>query len=29
MVLAGMLGPDGQPNREKFEWKTIPQGAAT
>ncbi|KAJ7342460.1 hypothetical protein DFH08DRAFT_239688 [Mycena albidolilacea] len=25
----GMLGPDGQPNREKFEWKTIAQGAAT
>ncbi|KAJ6595023.1 NAD-P-binding protein [Mycena vulgaris] len=25
----GMLGPDGLPNREKFEWKTIAQGAAT
>ncbi|KAJ7511585.1 hypothetical protein B0H11DRAFT_2370431 [Mycena galericulata] len=25
----GMLGPDGLPNRDKFEWKTIPQGAAT
>ncbi|KAJ7463622.1 NAD-P-binding protein [Mycena latifolia] len=25
----GMLGPDGLPNRSKFEWKTIPQGAAT
>ncbi|KAJ6573384.1 hypothetical protein DFH09DRAFT_1312086 [Mycena vulgaris] len=24
-----MLGPDGLPNREKWEWKTIPQGAAT
>ncbi|KAJ7511571.1 hypothetical protein B0H11DRAFT_708301 [Mycena galericulata] len=25
----GMLRPDGLPNTEKFEWKTIPQGAAT
>ncbi|KAJ7142289.1 hypothetical protein C8R44DRAFT_725662 [Mycena epipterygia] len=25
----GILGPDGQPNTEIFEWKTIPQGAAT
>ncbi|KAJ6573377.1 hypothetical protein DFH09DRAFT_1457276 [Mycena vulgaris] len=25
----GMLGPDGLPNHEKWEWKTIPQGAAT
>ncbi|KAJ7359723.1 short-chain dehydrogenase [Mycena albidolilacea] len=25
----GMLGPDGLPNKEKFQWKTIPQGAAT
>ncbi|KAJ7359718.1 hypothetical protein DFH08DRAFT_846810 [Mycena albidolilacea] len=25
----GILGPDGLPNEEKFQWKTIPQGAAT
>ncbi|KAJ7437490.1 hypothetical protein B0H11DRAFT_2107361 [Mycena galericulata] len=25
----GILMPDGLPNTEKFEWKTIPQGAAT
>ncbi|KAJ7098895.1 hypothetical protein C8R44DRAFT_888741 [Mycena epipterygia] len=25
----GILGPDGKPNTETFEWKTIPQGAAT
>jgi len=25
----GILGPDGQPSSEHFEWKTIPQGAAT
>ncbi|KAJ7691900.1 hypothetical protein B0H17DRAFT_1330911 [Mycena rosella] len=25
----GFLGADGQPNSEKTEWKTIPQGAAT
>ncbi|KAJ7898065.1 hypothetical protein B0H13DRAFT_2032381 [Mycena leptocephala] len=25
----GILGPDGLPNTEKFQWKTIPQGAAT
>jgi hypothetical protein len=24
-----ILGPDGLPNTEKFQWKTIPQGAAT
>ncbi|KAJ7756604.1 hypothetical protein B0H16DRAFT_687474 [Mycena metata] len=24
-----ILGPDGKPNTEKFEWKTIPQGAAS
>ncbi|KAJ7110831.1 hypothetical protein C8R43DRAFT_1113645 [Mycena crocata] len=27
--LTGMLTPDGNPNRAKWEWKTIPQGAAT
>ncbi|KAJ7738155.1 hypothetical protein B0H16DRAFT_1571020 [Mycena metata] len=25
----GILGPDGQPSSEHFQWKTIPQGAAT
>ncbi|KAF7351427.1 hypothetical protein MSAN_01574700 [Mycena sanguinolenta] len=25
----GILGPDGLPSTEKFEWKTIEQGAAT
>jgi hypothetical protein len=25
----GIFGPDGLPNKEKFDWKTIPQGAAT
>ncbi|KAJ7453656.1 NAD-P-binding protein [Mycena galericulata] len=25
----GALGPDGLPNQENFQWKTIPQGAAT
>ncbi|KAJ7152607.1 hypothetical protein C8R43DRAFT_1003067 [Mycena crocata] len=25
----GILNSDGLPNTEKFEWKTIPQGAAT
>jgi hypothetical protein len=29
MQALGILGPDGQPNTEKFQWKTIPQGAAT
>ncbi|KAJ7432154.1 hypothetical protein FB451DRAFT_1420771 [Mycena latifolia] len=29
MQALGILGPDGLPNTEKFEWKTIPQGAAT
>ncbi|KAJ7130236.1 hypothetical protein C8R44DRAFT_775160 [Mycena epipterygia] len=29
MIAAGILTPDGLPNPEKFEWKTIPQGAAT
>ncbi|KAJ7146647.1 hypothetical protein C8R44DRAFT_724394 [Mycena epipterygia] len=29
MQAMGILGPDGLPNNEKFEWKTIPQGAAT
>ncbi|KAJ6595039.1 short-chain dehydrogenase [Mycena vulgaris] len=29
MQAAGILGPDGLPNKTKFEWKTIPQGAAT
>ncbi|KAJ7029876.1 NAD-P-binding protein [Mycena alexandri] len=24
-----ILGPDGKPNTDKFEWKTIPQGAAS
>ncbi|KAJ7713381.1 hypothetical protein B0H16DRAFT_1899534 [Mycena metata] len=25
----GMLGPDGLPNEQKFQWKTLQQGAAT
>ncbi|KAJ7484955.1 hypothetical protein B0H11DRAFT_2279603 [Mycena galericulata] len=25
----GILGPDGLPNKYKFQWKTIPEGAAT
>ncbi|KAJ7500898.1 hypothetical protein B0H11DRAFT_1994898 [Mycena galericulata] len=25
----GILGPDNLPNTEKFQWKTLPQGAAT
>jgi len=25
----GMLDADGKPNKEKYKWKTIPQGAAT
>ncbi|KAJ7509208.1 hypothetical protein B0H11DRAFT_2216903 [Mycena galericulata] len=25
----GFLGPDKLPNTEKYQWKTIPQGAAT
>ncbi|KAJ7894832.1 hypothetical protein B0H13DRAFT_2339118 [Mycena leptocephala] len=25
----GLLGPGGLPNTEKFQWKSIPQGAAT
>ncbi|KAJ7712122.1 hypothetical protein B0H14DRAFT_3524180 [Mycena olivaceomarginata] len=29
MQAMGVLGPDGLPNKEKFDWKTIPQGAAT
>ncbi|KAJ7160214.1 hypothetical protein C8R46DRAFT_1107337, partial [Mycena filopes] len=29
MQAMGILGPDGQPNTEKFEWKSIAQGAAT
>ncbi|KAJ7130237.1 hypothetical protein C8R44DRAFT_775161 [Mycena epipterygia] len=29
LIAAGILTPDGLPNPEKFEWKTIPQGAAT
>ncbi|KAJ6595152.1 hypothetical protein DFH09DRAFT_1413084 [Mycena vulgaris] len=29
MQALGILGPDGLPNNEKFEWKTIQQGAAT
>ncbi|KAJ7726009.1 hypothetical protein DFH07DRAFT_246352 [Mycena maculata] len=28
-IAAGILTPDGKPNPAKFEWKTIPQGAAT
>ncbi|KAJ7146417.1 hypothetical protein C8R44DRAFT_724203 [Mycena epipterygia] len=29
MQALGVLGPDGRPNTKKFQWKTIPQGAAT
>ncbi|KAJ7196107.1 hypothetical protein GGX14DRAFT_673872 [Mycena pura] len=29
MQALGFLGPDAKPNTEKFQWKTIPQGAAT
>ncbi|KAJ7130235.1 hypothetical protein C8R44DRAFT_775154, partial [Mycena epipterygia] len=29
LIAAGVLTPDGRPNPEKFEWKTIPEGAAT
>ncbi|KAJ7207003.1 hypothetical protein B0H12DRAFT_440247 [Mycena haematopus] len=29
MQALGILGPDGKPDTEKFQWKTIPQGAAT
>ncbi|KAJ7231157.1 hypothetical protein B0H12DRAFT_1077231 [Mycena haematopus] len=29
MQAFGILGPDGQPNTETMQWKTIPQGAAT
>ncbi|KAJ7643080.1 hypothetical protein DFH06DRAFT_1477288 [Mycena polygramma] len=29
MQALGVLGPDGQPNTESIQWKTIPQGAAT
>ncbi|KAJ7196099.1 hypothetical protein GGX14DRAFT_673866 [Mycena pura] len=29
MQVLGILGPDGQPDTKKFQWKTIPQGAAT
>jgi len=29
MIAMGILKPDGQPNADKFPWKTIPQGAAT
>ncbi|KAJ6536844.1 histidine phosphatase superfamily [Mycena capillaripes] len=29
MQALGILGPDGLPNKEKFQWKTIAQGAAT
>ncbi|KAJ7166320.1 hypothetical protein C8R43DRAFT_985472 [Mycena crocata] len=29
MIAAGILNPDGLPNKDKIEWKTIPQGAAT
>ncbi|KAF7333489.1 Short-chain dehydrogenase/reductase family protein [Mycena venus] len=29
MQAMGILGPDGLPNTEKYQWKTIPQGAAT
>ncbi|KAJ7183621.1 hypothetical protein C8R46DRAFT_1344389 [Mycena filopes] len=27
MQAMGILGPDGRPNTEKFDWKSIPQGA--
>ncbi|KAJ6514847.1 NAD-P-binding protein [Mycena vitilis] len=29
LIAIGVLRPDGTPSSEKFEWKTIPQGAAT
>ncbi|KAJ7046436.1 hypothetical protein C8F04DRAFT_1227551 [Mycena alexandri] len=29
MISIGILTPEGLPNTEKYEWKTIPQGAAT
>ncbi|KAJ7473582.1 hypothetical protein B0H11DRAFT_2429923 [Mycena galericulata] len=29
MQALGILRPDGGPNEENFQWKTIPQGAAT
>ncbi|KAJ7129874.1 hypothetical protein C8R43DRAFT_1074290 [Mycena crocata] len=29
LIAAGILLPDGKPNKEKIAWKTIPQGAAT
>ncbi|KAJ7130297.1 hypothetical protein C8R44DRAFT_775282 [Mycena epipterygia] len=29
LIAAGVLTPDDLPNPKKFEWKTIPQGAAT
>ncbi|KAJ7754630.1 hypothetical protein DFH07DRAFT_822884 [Mycena maculata] len=29
MQALGVLGPDGRPNEENIQWKTIPQGAAT
>ncbi|KAJ6473982.1 NAD-P-binding protein [Mycena vitilis] len=29
LVLGGVLKPDGTPSTEKFQWKTIPEGAAT
>ncbi|KAJ6478549.1 short-chain dehydrogenase [Mycena vitilis] len=29
LVALGALNPDGTPSSEKYEWKTIPQGAAT
>ncbi|KAJ6523300.1 hypothetical protein B0H19DRAFT_1201770 [Mycena capillaripes] len=29
MQAIGILGADGQPNTEDFQWKAIPQGAAT
>ncbi|KAJ6518271.1 NAD-P-binding protein [Mycena vitilis] len=29
LIAIGALKPDGTPSTEKFEWKTIPQGAAT
>ncbi|KAJ7196118.1 hypothetical protein GGX14DRAFT_545787 [Mycena pura] len=29
MQALGVLGPDAQPDTDKYQWKTIPQGAAT
>ncbi|CAK5278277.1 unnamed protein product [Mycena citricolor] len=29
MKSQGILGPDGQPNTQDMQWKTIPEGAAT